>query len=201
MDYTANRIMLRGTLAQLPAFSHENHDKRFYRFSLQVQRLSGTVDTLPVIVPEPVLEAMDLSGGSMLEVTGQIRSFNSRAASGRRLVISVYADTLVACEGEDANEVQLLGTVCREPVYRRTPLGREICDVMLAVNRPYHRADYIPCIFWGRTAAAIRETPIGHQISLTGRLQSRNYVKLLPEGSEERVAYEVSAITAETEEA
>ena len=200
MDYTANHILLRGTLGQLPAFSHENHDKRFYRFTLEVSRLSGAVDVLPVIVPEPVLEAMDLSGGSMLEITGQIRSFNSRAASGRRLVLSAYAETLTACEGEDANDVVLHGSVCKAPVYRKTPLGREICDVMLAVNRPYRRSDYIPCIFWGRTAAMISTAAVGQQIALTGRLQSRTYIKMLPEGSEERVAYEVSAITAEVEE-
>ena len=160
-------------------------------------RLSGTVDLLPVIVSEQVLETMDLSGGSMLEISGQIRSFNSRAATGRRLILSASAETLAACEGEDANEVTLHGTVCKEPVYRRTPLCREICDVMLAVSRPYRRSDYIPCIFWGRTAALISTADVGQQIDLTGRLQSRTYIKMLPEGSEERVAYEVSAITAE----
>ena len=199
MEQTTNRIELRGSLAELPQFSHENHDKRFYRFTLEVERLSGTVDLLPVIVPEPVLCAMDLSGGSMLEITGQIRSFNSRAATGRRLIISVYAETLAACEGEPENNVALSGIVCKEPVYRITPLGREICDVMLAVNRPYHRADYIPCIFWGRTAAMVSQCPVGMGLKLTGRLQSREYVKVLEEGSERRTAYEVSAITAEAE--
>lgn len=199
MEQTTNRIELRGSLAELPQFSHENHDKRFYRFTLEVERLSGTVDLLPVIVPEPVLCAMDLSGGSMLEITGQIRSFNSRAATGRKLVISVYAETLAACEGEPMNNVTLSGVVCKEPVYRITPLGREICDVMLAVNRPYHRADYIPCIFWGRTAAMVSQCPVGMGLKLTGRLQSREYVKVLEEGSERRTAYEVSAITAEAE--
>ena len=197
MDYTANRVLLRGTLAELPAFSHENHDKRFYRFILEVERLSGALDLLPVIVSEDVLCAMDLSGGSMLEVTGQVRSFNSRAETGRRLIISVYADTLTALEGEPANDVTLTGVVCKEPVYRRTPLGREICDVMLAVNRPYRRTDYIPCIFWGRTAETMQDAQVGQTISLTGRLQSREYVKILPEGSQRRTAYEVSAITAE----
>ena len=197
MDYTANRVLLRGSLAELPAFSHENHDKRFYRFILEVERLSGALDLLPIIVPEDVLCAMDLSGGSMLEVTGQVRSFNSRSETGRRLIISVYADTLTALEGEPANDVTLTGVICKEPVYRRTPLGREICDVMLAVNRPYRRTDYIPCIFWGRTAEAMRDAAVGRTVSLTGRLQSREYVKIMPEGSEKRTAYEVSAITAE----
>ena len=133
----------------------------------------------------------------MLEVRGQVRTFNNRAQTGRRLVISVYAESLMACEGEPDNQVQLTGTICREPVYRRTPLGREICDVMLAVNRPYHRADYIPCIFWGRTAELVQMYSVGASIRLTGRLQSREYRKILGETTEIRTAYEVSAMTAE----
>ena len=197
MEHTTNRIQLRGSLAELPRFSHENHDKRFYRFPLEVERLSGNVDVLPVLVPEPVLCAMDLSGGTMLEVSGQIRTFNSRSETGRRLVISVYAETLAACEGEPANEVALIGTICKEPIYRQTPLGREICDVMLAVNRPYHRADYIPCIFWGKTANQVSLCAVGTMVELTGRFQSRDYVKVLGETSERRTAYEVSVMTAE----
>ena len=197
MEHSVNEIMLRGTLAELPRFSHENHEKRFYTFPLEVERLSGAVDVLPVIVPEAVLWEMDLSGGSMLEVRGQVRTFNNRGQTGRRLVISVYAESLMACEGEPDNQVQLTGTICREPVYRRTPLGREICDVMLAVNRPYHRADYIPCIFWGRTAELVQMYSVGAAIRLTGRLQSREYRKVLGETTEIRTAYEVSAMTAE----
>ncbi len=197
MEHTANQILLRGTLVELPQFSHENHEKRFYRFLLEVERLSGAVDLLPILVPEHVLGAMDVSGGTMLSVQGQIRSFNSRAETGRRLVISVYAENLETCDGEPENQVSLAGTVCKEPVYRRTPLGREICDVMLAVNRPYHRADYIPCIFWGRTAGEVSACTVGSSLSLTGRLQSRTYVKLLEDGSETRTAYEVSGMTVE----
>jgi len=197
MEHTANQIALCGSLVELPQFSHENHEKRFYRFLLEVERLSGAVDTLPVIVPEPVLDAMDVSGGSMLAVSGQIRSFNSRGETGRRLVISVYAERLETCEGEPQNQVDLQGTICKEPVYRRTPLGREICDIMLAVNRPYHRADYIPCIFWGRTASEMAACTIGEMLALSGRLQSRNYIKVLGDTSENRTAYEVSVMTAE----
>lgn len=197
MEHTANRIELCGTLAELPQFSHENHDRRFFRFPLEVERLSGAVDILPVLVPEQVLDAMDVSGGSMLEVTGQIRSFNNRAAEGRRLIISVFAETLSVCDGEPWNLVELSGAVCKEPVYRKTPLGREICDIMLAVNRPYRRADYIPCIFWGRAAEEMAECAVGDQLSLTGRLQSRDYIKQLGSTSENRTAYEVSVMTAE----
>ncbi len=197
MEYTANRVILRGSLAGLPAFSHENHARRFYRFFLEVERLSGTADVLPVIAAEDVLNTMDLSGGGRIEVRGQLRSFNSRAPSGRKLILSVYAAELETSDEGPENLVELTGALCKPPVYRRTPLGREICDVMLAVSRPYHRTDYLPCILWGRTAQAAAQLPPGAQLALTGRLQSREYVKLLPGGSETRVAYEVSAAAAE----
>ena len=193
MEHTANRVILRGSLAGLPAFSHENHARRFYRFFLEVERLSGTADVLPVIAAEDVLNTMDLSGGGRIEVRGQLRSFNSRAPSGRKLILSVYAAELETSDEGPENLVELTGALCKPPVYRRTPLGREICDVMLAVSRPYHRTDYLPCILWGRTAQAAAQLPPGAQLALTGRLQSREYVKLLPGGSETRVAYEVSA--------
>lgn len=197
MEYTANHVILRGTLTGLPEFSHENHSRKFYRFSLEVERLSGTTDILPVMAAEDVLEAMDLFCGGRIEVEGQLRSFNSRAASGRRLVISVYASALTTSDDAPENLVELTGTICKEPVFRRTPLGREICDVMLAVNRPYHRTDYLPCILWGRTAQEISQLPVGARIALSGRLQSRDYIKVLPEGNERRTAYEVSVTTAE----
>lgn len=197
MEHTANRVQLCGALAELPRFSHENHDRRFYRFPLEVERLSGAVDVLPVIVSEEVLCEMDLSGGEMLAVTGQIRTFNNRAQTGRRLVISVYAESLASCDGEPENQVELTGTICKEPVYRQTPLGREICDLMLAVNRPYHRADYIPCIAWGKTANLVRFCDVGDSLHLTGRFQSREYIKVLGETSQQRTAYEVSVMTAE----
>lgn len=200
MEHTANHVHLCGALAELPRFSHENHDRRFYRFPLEVERLSGAVDILPVLVSEEVLCRMDLSGGQMLAVDGQIRTFNNRSQDGRRLVISVYAESLVSCDGEPENEVELTGTVCKEPIYRQTPLGREICDLMLAVNRPYHRADYIPCIAWGRTANLVRFCAVGTGLHLTGRFQSRAYVKVLGEISQKRTAYEVSVMTAEISE-
>ena len=197
MEYTANKIMLRGELEQLPAFSHENHGRRFYAFPIRVERLSGAVDVLDVIVPEETLETVDLSGGQMIEVVGQLRSFNNRMGVGRKLVISVYCEQMCACDGEPDNQVQLEGAICKAPVFRRTPLGREICDVMLAVNRQYHRADYLPCILWGRTARDVAAMPIGTRLSVTGRLQSREYTKVLEHGSEKRTAFEVSVVSAE----
>lgn len=192
-----NQITLRGTLNGLPVFSHENHGKNFCRFLLEVSRLSGAVDTLPVIAEESILNEMDLSGGSMIRVTGQIRSHNIRENGRRRLMVFVFASSVTAEEGECINDVFLDALLCREPTYRRTPLGREICDCMLAVPRVFHRADYLPCILWGRVATIASECNVGDRILIHGRMQSRVYTKLTEEGAEERTAYEISALTAE----
>lgn len=201
MEYRANHVLVRGTLSGLPEFSHENHARRFYRFFLEIERLSGAVDVLSIVAAEDVLEQMELFRGRRIEVLGQLRSFNNRAATGRRLILSVYAAALTTTDEAPENLVELTGVVCKEPVFRRTPLGREICDVMLAVSRPYRRTDYIPCILWGRTAQALASCPVGTSLRLSGRLQSREYIKVLPEGNERRVAYEVSAASAERTEA
>lgn len=197
MEHTENTILLRGELTGLPQFSHENHRKRFYRFLLSVPRLSGTVDTLPIIAEEAVLNAMDLSGGEMLRIEGQIRSHNSRENGIRRLLIFVFASEIVAEDGEPVNTVTLAGPLCRNPIYRRTPLGREICDVMLAIPRAFHRADYLPCILWGRTAQDVALCHTSDHIRIHGRLQSRTYTKQTDDGPEEHTAYEISALSAE----
>ena len=197
MEHTANHVILRGALAAMPQFSHENHGKRFFRLCLQVPRLSGAVDTLPVILEESILNSADLTGGEFFTVTGQVRSHNVRTDGRRHLLIFVFATTLVCEDGLPLNEVYLEGNLCREPTYRRTPLGREICDVMLAVPRAFKRADYLPCILWGRTAQTLSRCHTRDRITLTGRLQSRIYTKLTESGSEERTAYEISALTAE----
>ena len=197
MEHITNQVILRGSLKNLPEFSHENHRKRFFRFYLEVPRLSGTVDILPVIAEDRILDALDPSGGEMLTVTGSLRSHNLTEGNKRRLLIFVFADSVTAEDGEPINEVTLEGTVCREPGYRRTPLGREICDIMLAVPRAFRRADYLPCILWGRTA---RETSLLHtrdRIRILGRFQSRLYTKVTDTGSEVRTAYEISALSAE----
>ncbi len=198
MEHTNNQIAVRGSLQGLPQFSHENHGRKFYRFVLEVPRLSNTVDYLPVMAEERVLDQMDLSAGEMLRVTGQIRSHNNRENGIRRLLIFLFAHEIVAECGEPMNTVILEGTVCREPIYRRTPLGREICDVMLAVTRKtFQRADYLPCIFWGRTAQEISRCHVRDRIRVEGRLQSRNYTKITEDGPQERTAYEISALSAE----
>ena len=197
MEHMANQITLRGTLASLPQFSHENHGRRFFRFLLEVPRLSGAVDTLPVIVEEGILNSVDLSEGEMLTIAGQVRSHNVRSDGRRHLLIFVFANAMLCEDGEPVNDVVLEGPICREPTYRRTPLGREICDVMLAVPRAFKRADYLPCILWGRTALEASRCHTRDRIRICGRLQSLVYTKVTETGSEERTAYEISALTAE----
>ena len=197
MEQSINTITLRGNLCDLPAFSHENHGRRFWRFTLEVPRLSGAVDTLPVIAEEQLIMDIDPTAGSMLTVTGQIRSHNQRGENSRHLLIFVFASTVAAEDGEPINDVILEGPLCKEPTFRRTPLGRQICDVMLAVPRAFRRADYLPCILWGRTAQEVSECHTRDRIRIYGRLQSRIYTKLTEEGVFERTAYEISALQAE----
>lgn len=197
MEQTVNQISLRGQLVELPVYSHENHGKHFYRFYLSVPRLSGNVDTLPVIVSEHILNQIHLSGGSQLTVTGQIRSHNIRTDGIRHLMIFVFATSITAEEGEPLNDVVLEGPLCKDPTYRRTPLGREICDIMLAVPRAFQRADYLPCILWGRTAQEVSACRTRDWVRVCGRLQSRIYTKVTEHGSTQRTAYEISALTAD----
>lgn len=197
MEQTCNTITIRGSLCELPQFSHENHGRKFYRFYLDVPRLSGTVDTLPVIAQDILLKNLDPTAGSMIRVTGQIRSYNQRSDGIRHLIIFVFASEICVEEGEPINEVVLEGPLCKDPVYRRTPLGREICDAMLAVPRAFRRADYLPCILWGRTALEVSQCVTRDVIRIWGRLQSRRYTKVTEEGSIERTAYEISGLCAE----
>ena len=197
MEHIENQVRLRGLLLVLPQFSHENHGRKFYRFTLEVARLSGAVDLLPVVAEERILNEMDLTGGCMLTVTGQIRTHNIRENGVRHLLIFVFASQIICEDGDPINEVIVGGPLCKEPTYRRTPLGREICDVMLAVPRSYLRADYLPCILWGRTAYEIARCHTRDRIRIEGRLQSRIYTKITEAGPQERTAYEISALSAE----
>ena len=197
MEQITNYITLRGTLVELPVFSHENHGRRFWRFFLEVCRLSGTADILPVVAEESILAGIDPSAGSMLTVTGQVRSHNCRTENSRHLLIFVFASSILPEDGAPINDLCIEGTLCREPTYRRTPLGREICDMMLAVKRAFRRADYLPCILWGRTAQELSDCRPGDRLRICGRLQSRVYTKLTTDGPLERIAYEISALCAE----
>lgn len=197
MENTANHITLTGTLASLPEYSHQNHARSFYRFTLCVERLSGAQDLLPILAAEDVLERAELFAGERFTVEGQIRTFNNRAATGRRLILCVYALSLTTTQAPMCNEAVLTGTVCKPPVCRQTPLGRQITDLCLAVPRLYRRSDYIPCILWGRAALAAAEYPTGTELTLSGRLQSRMYQKTIDGQSETRTAYELSVSACE----
>ena len=192
MDETRNDLLLRGTAAAEPAFSPENHGQRLYRFPLSVRRLSGQADVLQVIATGEQLSHLLPLTGRRLEIQGQLRSFNNKSGQGSRLVISAFTRLLVETAGEDVNIIELKGAICKPPVLRRTPLGRCICDMMLAVNRRYGRADYLPCIAWGQVAMVTGQLPVGSTLALEGRVQSRVYTKVLDGVPQERTAYEVS---------
>ena len=197
MEHSENQITLRGTLQNLPQFSHENHGRKFYKFYLEVPRLSGAVDVLPIIVQDSILNETDLNDCGMITVIGQIRSHNLKTDNKRKLLIFVFAQSIQIQDGVPINDCILEGSLCRQPVLRRTPLGREVCDMMLAVPRAFHRADYLPCILWGRTAQDGANYNVKDKIRIYGRLQSRKYTKITENGPEERVAYEISAMSAE----
>ena len=192
-----NYVLLRGAVSEPPRFSHESRDERFYQFSMAISRLSGAVDTIHIIARQPLLEALSLDDceGKQLCVCGELRSFNNKSGIGPKLVITVFAMELWLCEGEDENLVELRGALCKAPNLRTTPMGREICDLMLAVNRRYGRSDYLPCIAWGANARLAATLSVGTPVQLSGRIQSRTYTKLVEGQSVEKVAFEVSAIS------
>ena len=168
---TRNEVLLEGTALEAPSLSHENHGTRFYRFFLQVPRLSGQMDTLPILLPEALVPAVE--PGAAARIRGQLRSFNNRSGVGNRLVLTVYALAIEPGIGTPCNQILLSGSLCKPPVFRRTPLGRSICDLMLAVSRRYGRADYLPVIAWGQLAIQASLLQVGDALNLDGRIQSR----------------------------
>ena len=192
MEHIVNQIILTGNLAGAPRYSHENHGKPFYRCLLEVPRLSGQADLLPLLLPEELRSAA--VPGERLRLQGQLRSYNNRGGQGSRLVLSTHALALSPPTGENRNRILLQGVLCKDPTYRRTPLGRSICDLMLAVSRRYGRADYLPLIAWGQLASDLSQRRTGDILALEGRIQSRLYTKRLETGPEQRTAYEVSVM-------
>ena len=191
MMTTKNDVLLEGIPLAAPEWSHENHGTQFYRLLLQVPRLSGTPDTLPLLLRSELLP--QAAEGGPIRVRGQLRSFNNRSGTGNKLVLTVYALDIQPGQGEPCNQITLSGTLCKAPIFRRTPLGRSICDLMLAVPRRYGRADYLPVIAWGQLAVQTSQLQVGDDLTLEGRVQSRVYHKALENGAtQERVAYEVS---------
>ena len=195
-----NRALLCGTVSQTPQPSHTNHGQPFCRFLLSVPRLSGQCDLVPVITPQQLLDRCPLREGDTVTVSGQLRSFNNRSGAGHRLLLSVFAHSLQLSDQVPFNQIQLSGVVCKPPSLRRTPLGREICDILLAVNRRYGRADYLPCIAWGAVAQSVATYTVGQRLTVEGRVQSRTYTKETEDGAVEHTAYEVSIMRPAEEE-
>jgi len=194
MENVINALHLSGTIIGTPEVGHEAFGEKFYYLTLGVPRLSGAQDQLPVTLSERLLDGAMLAEGDQLSIEGQVRSYNKIIDGAGRLLITAFAQRIVETdERENPNQIQLTGTLCKAPAYRTTPFGREIADMMLAVNRAYGKSDYIPCITWGRSARFAAKLSVGDRITLTGRLQSRAYQKQMPDGNVvEKTAYEVS---------
>lgn len=189
-----NRLTLTGTVINPPVFSHEVFGEGFYETILEVKRLSEQVDLLPITISERLIIEHDIKVGDRISVNGQFRSYNKIEGDKSRLMLTVFVrDILDESEDVNPNEIEITGFICKTPVYRTTPFKREICDVLLAVNRAFNKSDYIPCITWGRNARYLRSIPVGGKLTITGRIQSRVYQKVSEDGSvSERTAYEVS---------
>jgi len=192
MQNSLNQVYLRGRVAGNPAFSHESHGIETYSFFLAIKRLSGAEDMIRVLASGALLEAKPCRDGQPIEVEGSLRSFNNKSNVGSRLIITVLAREIGEGDEPDENQVSLSGTLCKPPIYRKTPLGREICDLILAVNRSYGRADYLPCIAWGAGARRCAACNVGDLLTLEGRIQSREYIKLVDNAQVRKTAFEVS---------
>ena len=192
MTYENNLIRLCGTIVGTPVYSHAGRGEQFYTFPLEIRRLSGNTDTINIVVRESQLRLLDGAPGEKLCLTGQLRTYNNRRGGGAKLVSTVLAKELFFCDADDENSVILRGTLCKEPNLRTTPMGRDICDLMLAVNRRYGRSDYLPCITWGLKAREAAEWGTGTMVTLEGRIQSRNYIKIVGGDPVEKTAFEVS---------
>ena len=192
-----NQVTIMGEIVSTFAFSHEVFGEGFYMVDVSVRRLSNSVDTIPVMISERLIDVECDYRGEFLMVSGKFRSYNRHDEQKNRLVLSVFAREVSFIEeeldGAKTNNILLDGYICKLPIYRKTPLGREIADLLLAVNRPYGKSDYIPCICWGRNARFASAFEVGEHVQVLGRIQSREYVKKLSETeTEKRTAYEVS---------
>ena len=203
-----NHLVLVGKVTSDKRFSHEIYGEKFYIFDLEVPRLSGNADIIPITISERLLEAEGLEIDKKVIIEGQFRSYNSYQNERNKLVLTVFAKDVKFVENQDeeiqaskdfvSNEVILNGYICKKPIYRQTPFGREIADLLLAVNRAYNKSDYIPCIAWGRNARFCENIEVGTEVKIVGRVQSRTYEKKYEDGtSETKVAYEVSISSLE----
>ncbi len=208
-----NHLVLMGKVTSEKRFSHEIYGESFYIFDMEVPRLSDTQDIIPVTISERLIPDGSLEIGKKVLIKGQFRSYNSYENERNKLILTVFAkdiffeDEIESQVSEEenkeivSNEVILTGYICKKPIYRQTPFGREIADLLLAVNRAYNKSDYIPAIAWGRTARFCQNIDVGTEVKAVGRVQSRTYEKKFEDGtSETRVAYEVSVASLEVVE-
>ncbi|MBO5925414.1 MAG: single-stranded DNA-binding protein [Clostridia bacterium] len=205
MDYELmnnNRATVTGTIIQEPRYSHEVCGEGFYESAISVKRLSDQIDTLPITVSERLLADSPLQVGDEVSLIGQLRSYNKMEAERSKLMLSVFVREISSpLLDTNPNSIYVTGYVCKEPIYRTTPFNREICDVLIAVNRAYNKSDYLPCIAWGRNARFVKGLEVGTKVMLEGRIQSRNYQKQLDSGEVVvKTAYEVSVCKIDIEE-
>ena len=192
-----NQVTIMGKVATEFSFSHEVFGEGFYMVEVEVKRLSNSEDRIPLMISERLIDVTQDYTGEFIMATGQFRSYNRHEEQKNRLVLSVFVREISFMEeepdGTKTNSIWLDGYICKEPIYRKTPLGREIADLLLAVNRPYGKSEYIPCICWGRNARYASGFEVGEHVQLLGRIQSREYVKRISDTeTEKRIAYEVS---------
>ena len=187
-----NHVLLKGKIKELPTYSHTVMGEGFFEMYVEVERLSEEVDILPVTISERLIT--DFKIGDEIGISGQFRSYNKLEDNKSKLMLTIFVKELIdPSEMSEINQIYLVGYICKEPIYRTTPFGREICDVLLAVNRAYNKSDYLPCIAWGRNARFVRDLGVGEKLEVQGRIQSRKYQKHFADGSvESKVAYEIS---------
>lgn len=200
-----NQVTINGEIVSDFAYSHEVFGEKFYLINIKVPRLSDSSDIVPVMISDRLFDVSEDCKGFVVSINGQFRSYNRREEERNRLLLSVFAREVEWLErpndGYKSNQIYLDGYICKDPIYRKTPLGREIADLLLAVNRPYGKSDYIPCICWGRNARYASSMEVGSRVTVIGRIQSRQYTKRLLNGeTEDRVAYEVSVSKLEVPE-
>ena len=191
-----NNVEIGGEIIEEPKFSHEIYDEKFYKFLIKTKRLSNYEDILPVIISERLVNLEDIKIGKVVKIYGQFRSHNLQTETKNKLVLSIFVKEIEFTDDKNVltlNDANFIGYICKEPVYRKTPLGREIADVLIAINRTYKKSDYIPCILWGRNAKFCETLKVGDLVKLSGRIQSRSYEKKLDNGDIiKKTAYEVS---------
>lgn len=196
-EKVTNNVELCGVIDSEFEFNHELFGEKFYTVYVKIKRLSEIYDIIPCLISERLIDTSKNMIGTQVKIDGQFRSFNKHISENKsKLLLSVFVrDIEIGCESRLTNEIELIGYIVKEPVYRKTPLGKEICDLILAVNRPYGKTDYIPCIVWGRNARYSGTLSVGDKVKLAGRIQSRNYQRKLSETEIDpviRTAYEVS---------